>query len=178
MRKGINHLAALAAIALILGFASSAVSQQEDRLLAIVESFLQSDDWNYTRLEDTTILSMGFRGNNGTWTCYARTREQEERFLFYSILSTNVPEHMRMAAAEYLTRANYGMLMGNFEMDFSDGEVRYKTSIDVEGGELTLKMIRTMVYVNILMMDRYLPGIMSVLHAGTSPAAAIEQVEK
>ena len=177
MRKGINHLAALAAIALILGFASSAVSQQEDRLLAIVESFLQSDDWNYTRLEDTTILSMGFRGNNGTWTCYARTREQEERFLFYSILSTNVPEHMRMAAAEYLTRANYGMLMGNFEMDFSDGEVRYKTSIDVEGGTLTHKMIENMIYVNVLTMDRYLPGLNRVVYGNTSPAQAIAEIE-
>jgi len=177
MRKGINLTAAFTAIALISGFATASSAQQEDRLLAIVESFLQADDWHYSRVEDTTILSMGFRGNNGTWTCYARTREQEERFIFYSVLSTNVPEHMRLAAAEYLTRANYGMLIGNFELDFSDGEVRYKTSIDVEGGTLTHKMIENMIYVNVLTMDRYLPGLNRVVYGNVSPQLAIAEVE-
>ena len=176
MRKGINYMAASAAIALILGFASASAAQQEDRLLAIVESFLQADDWHYSRVEGTT-LSIGFRGNNGTWTCYARTREQEERFLFYSTLSTNVPEHMRLAAAEYLTRANYGMLIGNFELDLRDGEVRYKTSIDVEGGTLTHKMIENMIYVNVLTMDRYLPGLNRVAYGNVSPQLAIAEVE-
>ena len=34
-------------------------------------------------------------------------------------------EIKRQDIAEYLTRANYGMVMGNFEMDYSDGEIRY-----------------------------------------------------
>jgi len=33
---------------------------------------------------------------------------------------------------EFLTRANYGLNIGNFEMDFQDGEIRFKTAIDVE----------------------------------------------
>ena len=62
-------------------------------------------------------------------------------------------------------------------MDFSDGEVRYKTSIDVEGGELTFKMWKSLVYANVLTMDRYFPGIMSVVYGGTSPEEAITEIE-
>jgi len=140
--------------------------------------FFTQEGWRFEPIEGKPIIRMGFKGDNGSWMCFAQAKEDSHQLLFYSIMESNVAEKKRHEIAEFITRANYGLQIGNFEMDFSDGEIRYKTSIDVEGGELTLKMIRTMVYVNILMMDRYLPGIMSVLHAGTSPAAAIEQVEK
>ncbi len=79
--------------------------------------------------------------------------------------------------AEFLTRANYGLVIGNFEMDFGDGEVRYKTSIDVEGDRLTSALIKQMVYINVLMMDRYLPGIMKVAFGNADPARAIAEIE-
>jgi hypothetical protein len=48
--------------------------------------------------------------------------------------------------AEFLTRANSGMVIGNFELDFADGEIRYKTSIDVEGDKLSYAIIKRLVY--------------------------------
>jgi hypothetical protein len=69
------------------------------------------------------------------------------------------------------------MAIGNFEMDFEDGEVRFKTSIDVEGTELSLELLNPLLYANVLMMDQYLPGLMSVIYSDVSPATAVEQVE-
>ena len=80
--------------------------------------------------------------------------------------------------AEFITRANYGMIIGNFELDFSDGEVRYKTSIDVEGAELVPAVIRQLVYANVLTMDRYLKGIMAVAFGGVDPEMAVKSVEQ
>ena len=45
------------------------------------------------------------------------------------------------AIAEFLTRTNYSMIIGNFELDFADGEIRYKTSIDVQGDFLRFELI-------------------------------------
>ena len=143
---------------------------------AVVE-FLKEDDWNFQQLGDKTILRMGFRGKNGQWQCIAQAQDDKDRFIFYSILPNNVPVEKRQEAADYLTRANYGMVIGNFEMDFSDGEVRYKTSIDVEGGQLVAMMIKTMIYTNVLITDKYLPGIMGVVFGGKEPAEAIEEIE-
>ncbi|MDJ1171766.1 hypothetical protein PMG71_20260 [Roseofilum sp. BLCC_M154] len=36
--------------------------------------------------------------------------------------------------AEFLTKANYGMILGDFELDLTDGELRDKTSIGVLQG--------------------------------------------
>jgi len=142
-----------------------------------VVRFFQEDDWHFDQLPGKPILRMGFQGENGSWTCYAQVREPQHQFVFYSVLDVNVPPNRRQAMAEFLTRANYGLVIGNFEMDFNDGEVRFKTSIDVEGDRLTSALIKQMVYINVLTMDRYLPGIMKVAFGNADPAQAIAEIE-
>src|SRR5262249_47600370 len=94
------------------------------------------------------------------------------------ILPSNVPEEKRVEIAEFITRANYGLVIGNFEMDYNDGEVRYKTSVDVEGGELTPKMIENLMRANLMTMDRYFAGVMGVLYGDRDPAEAIAEMEE
>ncbi len=143
---------------------------------AIVEFFKQ-DDWDFTCLDNLPILSLGFSGKNGRWMCYAQARDDQQQFVFYSVCPLNVPEARRPAVAEFITRANYGMIIGNFEMDYTDGEVRYKTSIDVEGVGLSAPLAKQMVYANVLIMDRYLPGLMAVMYGSEAPRDAVERIE-
>jgi hypothetical protein len=140
-------------------------------------NFFKEDDWPFVQIEGKPILQMLFQGENGKWTCYARARVEQEQFIFYSVCPVNAPENKRLAVAEFLTRANSGMIIGNFELDFADGEIRYKTSIDVEGNSLSSALIKRLVYANVTMMDEYLPGIMSVIYADVSPVQAIAQIE-
>jgi hypothetical protein len=149
---------------------------QQQIFNSLVE-FFEEDDWHFQSMEGTPVLSMGFAGKNGKWVCYAQAREQQQQFVFYSVIPVNAPDERRAAIAEFITRANYGMIIGNFEMDYDDGEVRYKTSIDVEGAALTPALIRQMVYANVLITDRYLPGIMKVIYAGKTALEAIDDIE-
>jgi hypothetical protein len=146
-------------------------------ILDAVISFFKEDDWNFTQVEGQPILRLGFQGDNGQWTCYAQAREEETQLLFYSMCPVKAPEDKRLAAAEFLTRANYGLFIGNFELDFSDGEIRFKTSIDAQDNPLPPALVRPLIYTNVLMMDRYLPGLMSVIYGGVAPAEAVAQVE-
>ena len=68
------------------------------------------------------------------------------------------------------------MTLGNFELDYTDGEIRYKTSIDVTNAQLSSALIQTLVYTNLAMMDEYLPGIQAILD-GATPIAAIQSIE-
>jgi hypothetical protein len=63
-------------------------------------------------------------------------------------------------------------------MDFSDGELRYKTSIDLTGIDLPKALIRSLLYTNVVVMDKYLPGIVGVLTDGMTPEAAVTLVEQ
>jgi len=102
--------------------------------------FFQEDEWPFYPVEAQPVLQTAFEGKNGKWACFARAREQQEQMVFYSICPVNVPQHKLMAVAEFLTRANSGMILGNFELGFTDGEIRYKTSIDVEGDRLSFAL--------------------------------------
>ncbi|MBP0018074.1 MAG: YbjN domain-containing protein [Cyanobacteria bacterium SBLK] len=139
--------------------------------------FFTQDDWSFLRVEGETALRLGFEGDNGEWNCYARVRESEKQMLFYSICPQTAPEDKRQAIAEFIARANYGTVMGNFELDFEDGEIRYKTSIDVEGDRLTPALVERVVYPNVMMMDEYLPGILAVINGEKTPREAISQIE-
>jgi hypothetical protein len=139
--------------------------------------FFTDDDWKISQADGHRAMRMGIAGENGHWNCIASADEEKRQFVFYSLMESKAPEKRRAAVAEYVTRANYGLVLGNFEMDYSDGEVRYKTSIDVEGGVLTGPMIRTAVYANVFTMDRYLPGLMAVIYADVPAAEAIAKVE-
>jgi hypothetical protein len=147
------------------------------RVFDSMKSFFEGDDWRFEEHPDQPILRMGFSGDDGNWTCIAQAREEQEQFIFYSVAPLKVPEERRGEAAEFITRANYGMIIGNFEQDFSDGEIRYKTSIDVEDAELTPALAKHLVYANVLTMDRYLKGLLKVAFGDMSAVDAVALVE-
>ncbi|NEQ79420.1 MAG: YbjN domain-containing protein [Moorea sp. SIO2I5] len=149
----------------------------EESILATIIAYFTKDDWTFTKLQGQSILQMAYQGENGLWNCYAQARETEEQFVFYSIYPELVSEEKRLTMAELLTRLNYGLIIGNFEMDFKDGEIRYKTSIAVDDNILTYQVIKRLVYANLTIMDHYLPGIRAVMDGNISPEEAMVQIE-
>lgn len=144
---------------------------------ATLGEFLEKDGWYPQRLEGRTIYRAYFSGKNGQFPCFAQIVVSLEQFIFYCVATVHVPEELRLAVAEYITRANYGLRIGNFEMDYGDGEVRYKSSLDFEGVTLTPTLIRNTIYPAVTTMDRYLPGLMKVIYGGRTPYEAIEEIE-
>ncbi|MCC7360173.1 MAG: YbjN domain-containing protein [Anaerolineales bacterium] len=156
---------------------SEAPGEPPGGIYAVMLDFFETDGWPYEALAGQPVLRLPFRGAAGNWLCFAQAREAQHQFVFYSVYPAPTPAHRRGAMAELLTRANYGLVVGNFELDFADGEVRYKTSVDVEGSALTRPLVRACVYANVLMMDQYLPGLAALLAEGLEPTAALARVE-
>ena len=139
--------------------------------------FLKDDGWYPQQLEGKQIYRMGFGGHNGQMTCYAQVWDDLEQFVFYVLAPVKAPEALRPAVAEFITRANYGLRIGNFELDYLDGELRYKSSLDFEGVALTPELIINAIYPAVQTMDRYLPGLMEVIYGDRPPAAAVAAIE-
>ncbi len=147
------------------------------RGFATLTQFLKDDGWYPQQLDEKTIHRVYFAGKNGELRCYAQIRVDLEQFLFYVIAPVKTPEPMYAHVAEYITRANYGLRIGNFEMDYSDGEVRYKSSFDFEGQPLTPALIKNAMYPAVHTMDLYLPGLLGVMYGNKTPAEAIHEIE-
>ena len=143
---------------------------------AVVE-FFTKDGWYCVQTEGKPILNTTFSSDCGDFICVAKVREEQSQFVFYTGFPTKVPSEKRLAISELLTRANYGMVAGNFEMDMEDGEVFHKISIDVESDRLTSALVENMVYPSVFTMEKYFPAIMAVLYADVLPIDAISKVE-
>jgi len=148
------------------------------RLLQAAVSFLSEEGWHPQIIEEEATVRTGFAGSNGNFACYGHGMEDTEQFVFYSVVPVPVPAGKRQAMAELLTRINSGLVLGSFEMDFDDGEVRFKTAIDVEDAELTPALLRGVVYGNVFPMDVYLPAILSLVYSETTPVQALALVSE
>ncbi|HLJ56832.1 MAG TPA: YbjN domain-containing protein [Chthonomonadaceae bacterium] len=146
------------------------------QLYAAMRRFFEEEQWKFHEIEGQSAVRLGCTGENGDWTCVAQIKENPGRFLFYSVLAVRAPAAERSAVAEFIARANYGMVLGNFELDYTDGEIRYKTSAYLEELLPSRELFHTLVYTNLLMTDKYLPGIMSVIYAGMTPDLAMARV--
>jgi hypothetical protein len=144
----------------------------------VVTQFFKDDDWHFQKADGKSLVRLQYRGKSGEWSCYAEVRLEDSQFLFYSICPTYIPDDHRLPVAEYLTRANFGLVSGNFELDFSDGQVRYKTALDFDETELNPVLVRNLVYANLQTMDTYLSGIMRVIFGGVTPLEAIKEIEE
>ncbi len=120
------------------------------------------------------ILQIKFKGKNGQWDCYAMYAGEMDVALFYSVCPVKSPLERRTQVSEYLTGINFGLYFGNFEMDLEDGEIRYKTSQQIENEILDPNLFQKTVGINVSLMDRHLPGILAVIE-GENPAGISNQ---
>lgn len=137
---------------------------------------LHQAGWHPEPVDDRPIYRMSLADRHGILTCYAQIRLEVEQFAFYVIAPVRAPEEMRGAVAEFLTRVNYGLWIGNFEMDWRDGEVRYKSSVDFEGMGLTPQLIWNTINPAVRTMSCYLPGLLSIIERGQSPEQALAYI--
>ncbi len=148
------------------------------KLMDTVQALLTSDEWHFEKVEGKDIVRCAVKGDNASFKVNFRANEESLRLMVYCVTPNAIPEDKRGIVAEYITRANYGLSLGNLEMDMNDGEVRCKAAVDVEGGELTPKMVGSLRDCSVYLMDHYYPGLMAIVFSGQTAAAAIKQVEK
>jgi hypothetical protein len=147
------------------------------RLVDTLITYLEEDEWKFTRMDSDDTVVLTFNCANATYICYAQARESQRQIVFYTIYPLRAPEDKRMQAAEFTARVNYGLVLGNLELDMNDGELRYKTSADVAAGPFTIQLLRSLMQINLSTADRYYPAFAAMLYGGATPADAVASVE-
>jgi hypothetical protein len=131
----------------------------------------------FTQIAGEPRFMLAITGEHAHYVCHLRVDEDRCFVLFYTLCPLVVPEDARGRMAEFVARANYGLPIGNFELDVRDGEIRFKTSLDIEDAQLTEPLLRPVVYANTHTMDRYMPGVVEVLYRGGDPASVVEAID-
>ncbi len=138
---------------------SSRNENQQANMHDIVQFFFLENKWNFENIKDN-IYRIKCKGDNTKWIGLVRVDEEKKFCLFYSIVPELVPEHKREEMAKFLIHLNYDIGIGNFEMDMEDGEVRFRTSIDVEGDRLSKALFQQLLSMNMGTMNKYIGEIL------------------
>ncbi|MDB9315300.1 YbjN domain-containing protein [Spirulina sp. CS-785/01] len=123
------------------------------------------------------ILRIHVNGQAATWSTLVKCIDEYQQLMVYSICPNKAPEPKLSNLQEFLTRANFGLKFGNFELDLEDGEIRFKTSVQFAGEIDPAPMIEECLSLNVVSFDRYLPGILQVMFTDTTPQDAIALIE-
>jgi formylglycine-generating enzyme required for sulfatase activity len=135
-----------------------------------VEQFLREMEWPSEKFEgkDSVVIYKVVL-NDRPYNLVYFVRTNEEQLVVLAVLDEKIAASHRGAVNEYLTRVNFDLHVGNFEMNLSDGETHFRVSIDVEHGVINPTIVKqlTLGYA-ISVTDRYLPGIKEVI-GGSEP---------
>ena len=134
-------------------------------------------DLKYQRDDSSESIRMHIAASNGRWEVTGRVKQERGTLIIYSVLPCNCPKESISEIALFLSRANYGLIIGNFEVDLNDGEIRYKTSAWIGNQYPGEDFIRHLMGFNISTMDKYLPGLMKVCFGNVSGKEAIDMIE-
>lgn len=126
--------------------------------------------------ENETIVA-SFRGEVASYRVIGRVEADQDLFQVFGLIPIRVPEGSRPAVAETIVRANYGLKVGKFELDFEDGELRYQAAHILAGDSLDGAIVQRLIGTTMAMMDRYLPAILSVIYGNEPPADAVRFAE-
>jgi hypothetical protein len=148
--------------------------RDKSRLLDGLKLAFVENRWPFSEVLGADALVSELSGPLGAWKFYAQIVEEQELLLLYSLCPLRVPVERRLEVSHFLTRANYGLSAATFELDFEDGEVRCKTVLHLDGGEIDVTALKKLVRTNGLAMETYLPGIGAVI-TGTPALPALER---
>ncbi len=147
-------------------------------LFEIVSDYLTARNLRYSRTEDCTSFTVCYRLNHTCVTCTIRVDEESGYLSCITRSGIVVAKDKFEAAAEFVARANYGLGIGAFQLDYDDGDLCFKTSLFADAAELSPRMIRHLVKKNVNFYDNLYPGIVDVLYRDIAPAQALEKIKQ
>ncbi|MHB0958865.1 MAG: YbjN domain-containing protein [Pirellulaceae bacterium] len=138
---------------------------------------LDNRDVRYRAHDDAGVICVDFQGDVGTYRVVASVDKDGELFEVLGCAPVRVPEGARPSIAETIVRANYGLRIGKWEMDYEDGEIRYQVAHSLVEGLLEESIIARSFGAVMAALDRYLPAVLSVIYGNELPRDAIRSAE-
>ena len=142
-----------------------------------VSMFLHEDDWKFSEVDDDGIIRTGIRIESKLKSADIYINVLKDSFVVVSVPALKADKDCINEMAEFITRANYGLNHGNFEMDYRDGEIRYKTSLFSDDEIPTHEQIEAMIYINVTTLDNYGNGLAMIAFGMGTPEDAIRMCE-
>lgn len=161
--------------------ATTSDSRNTSSSMNIIASVLREEHYRFERVTSNSgrdRIKLSFVLDKGR-TLSLKINDSDNVIIFLSTIYGRTSPAVRDSLSELITRANYGLRVGQFLMDFRDGEILYQSELPVLNtpiGELA-HFVRPLLMANIQTHQRYLPALEAVVDEQKSAWEAIQVVE-
>ena len=149
----------------------------EASALSFFAAHLDKLGWSYRHSEDGRTLSSGFNGPGLLWDFAVSAHAGGDGgflLLVNSYIPTKALPERRAACSELLTRINYELAVGCFEMDLAEGTINFRTSVSLPGADITPGIVAELLHSNLAQVRERYRQIAAVLYGGTTPEQALK----
>lgn len=148
---------------------------------SIVERVITEAGWKFSREDDGQgIIDYLLQMDESSLieAFLMRLSEPFQRLVLYVLFRPKAKKEHRQELCEFVARANYGMGDGNFEMDFDDGSVRFRISLDFTGVPLAASLVRNLLVDALNTIELYQRALGRVIAGKAKAKAAVEAAEQ
>jgi hypothetical protein len=132
----------------------------------------------YHHFSHAPSAMVDFIGAAALYATKFHANESGELLVCFTRAPVLVPLPARRRVMDFITRANFGMQQGGFELSLDDGMLGFRTSTHASIATLTEHMVRSMLLFNVSTLDKYSPYLMEVIYAKRTPREAVEAAER
>ena len=137
----------------------------------LVKDYLTRNDWHFSSndTDGQSIIDGGIGGIGGTVVNSVKFRLiiDKDDMQNYVVCPVTFDEDKRNSVMEFITRANYGLKYGEFQMDLRDGELLFHmtlpTCLASDDG-----MCEKLIHIPPSMFKKYIKGIERVAYFGVT----------
>ena len=157
------------------------MEKYSNEIVNSIGEFLEKDDWHYSFDSDRGVFRFGVSVGNRLKNIRCRILVHDNCYTVYAVSPIGPDENnkdMMNNMSEFICRANFGLRNGNFEMDFIDGEIRYKTFVNCGNDVMPAsEIIKESIYTPVAMFDKYGSGITDIIFQDVAAAKAVAKCE-
>ena len=141
-----------------------------EQIIDVVRDYLDDEGLKYNFNAERNVIRLGFNLKCRLKEVELFVKIKEDYYLVQAEVPLNGDPKDLGELLKYLAMANFGLIVGNFEIDVEDGQVRYKTYVPCEDLEqLPKPIIEESLFCPCRMFDKYGNGI-AALAMGFSDA--------
>jgi hypothetical protein len=141
-------------------------------LIEVVAASLEKHGHQYFRINACTI-QLSLRHAKAAYLLSFTANDYLGLVELIVNFSPTIPDERRAPIAELASRMNVLLRVGNFELDFTSGVLRFRATSHVPYGAPTEDMVWHLVTLALHMLDQHHDAIMRVAFADVSPAEAL-----
>lgn len=143
-----------------------------------IESWLKKNRWTYRKRREAGIIEMDMSLQCELNHCQVIVWMKDDDCFVMGRVPLQVEKDARTRVGEYLCRVNYGLFSGHFDLNYDDGEIRYKAFLkkDETDQEQRRKNMEEALVCPAVMFDMYGPGLLEVWRGERTPAEVMENI--